>query len=172
MYYYLFIMMLTIINSDCRLTSASGSLQTDCATFSVDSPDDDYTYTIPVYWRWTAYPVPPSVYDKLSDGAIAAIVLAVLFVVGAGGYCIYIRILNQRKLQNSLLEPINSSTPVQMINSDNYGAPIQTTANRVPSGTIVRVTPHVNPAISVHDSVPTVNPIVQIATPVNINSNL
>lgn len=153
-----------IINSDCRLTSTSGSLQTDCTSFSVDSPDDDYTYAIPVYWRWTAYPVPPSVYDKLSDGAIAAIVLAVLFVVGAGGYCIYIRRLNQRKLQNSLLEPINSS------NSDNYGAPIQTTANRIPSGTIVRVTPHVNPAISVHDSVPTVNPL--IATPVNVNSNL
>ena len=133
----------------------AGSLSTGCKGLAL-SNDDDYYFggygTILTEWRWTAYPVPKSLTEGLSKGAIAAIVISVLLVCGLIGFYVYRRILFKRQLQNSLLDPltaVNSSTPVP------------TTAARIPTGTIIRVTQH-NPSMSNHDFVP--NPLV--ATPV------
>ena len=142
----------TYFTSNCKAAITSVPLPTDCTTL-VYSDDA----AVLGEWRWTAYPVPPSVLDKLSSGVIAAIVLSVLFVVGATGYFFYRRMLFKRQVQSSLLSPLNSSSN-----------PVPAVATRIPAGTIVRVTPHVNPVISVSDSVP--NPL--IATQISGNANL
>ena len=145
----------TYFTSNCKVPIKSGSLQTDCNDLVYSAYYSDQN--IIAEWRWTAYPVPESVLDKLSSGVIAAIVLSVLFVVGATGYYLYRRMMFKRQVQSSLLSPLNSSSN-----------PVPAVATRIPAGSIVRVTPHVNPAMSVSDTVP--NPL--IATPINGNANL
>jgi len=161
----------TNFTSDCKIAIKSGSLQTEC----IDEYNPSYYYSdvvnIIAEWRWTAYPVPPSVLDKLSSGAIAAIVLSVLFVVGATGYYLYRRMLFKRQVQSSLLSPLNSSSnPVPAVATR---IPATAVATRTPipavaTRSIVRVTPHDNPVMSVSDTVP--NPL--IATPINGNASL
>jgi hypothetical protein len=146
----------TYFTSNCKAAIKSVSLKTDCTTAYYPSYYYD-TASVIGEWRWTAYPVPPSLSDKLSSGIIAAIVLSVLFVVGATAYFFYRRMFFKRQIQNSLLSPLNNSSN-----------PVPAVATRIPAGSIVRVTPHVNPVISVSDSVP--NPL--IATPISGNANL
>ena len=146
----------TYFTSNCKAAITSVPLKTDCSPLYYPSYYSDAADIIGE-WRWTAYPIPQSLLDKLSSGVIAAIVLSVLFVVGATGYFFYRRMLFKRQVQSSLLSPLNSSSN-----------PVPAVATRIPAGTIVRVTPHVNPVISVSDSVP--NPL--IATQISGNANL
>ena len=146
----------TNFTSDCKIAIKSGSLQTECIEYNPSYYYSDVVNII-AEWRWTAYPVPPSVLHKLSSGEIAAIVLSVLFVVGATGYYLYRRMLFKRQVQSSLLSPLNSSSN-----------PVPAVATRIPAGSIVRVTPHDNPVMSVSDTVP--NPL--IATQINGNASL
>lgn len=146
----------THFTSNCKAAIKSVPLQTVCTSL-VYYPYYSDTAGVVGEWRWTAFPVPSSLLDKLSSGAIAAIVLSVLFVVGATGYFFYRRMLFKRQVQSSLLSPLNSSSN-----------PVPAVATRIPAGSIVRVTPHVNPVISMSDSVP--NPL--IATPITGNASL
>lgn len=133
-------------------------MQTGCTALAITDDDDYYAGggTIVTEWRWTAYPLPASFTKGLSKGVIAGIVLSVLFVCSAIAYYFYRRMLFKRQLQNSLLDPLTA----------NSSAPVPTTANRIPTGTILKVTPLVaNPTITTRDSVP--NPLV--ATPVTSN---